>query len=247
MLQDEHVPSYGTTHLVPLAIFALGLVGAVWLGRRHRTAPGPTRFSRSAALLVPAVTVPFQLYDVLTDFDIDTTLPLHLCDLAWVATTWALWSHRAYPVALTFFWGLTLTIQGVVTPSLGEDFPDPRYFAFWALHLLIVWAAVYLVIGLGKVPQWRDYGLAVATTVGWAVVTASFNHVADTNYGYLQRKPDGSILDLFGPWPWYVFEEIAVVLTVWAVMTWVGQRWASSRLRRPSRGSRRPHGRSRPS
>ncbi|MEZ0580604.1 TIGR02206 family membrane protein [Nocardioides sp. MH1] len=237
------MPSYGPSHLVPLAIFAVGLVAAVWVGRRHREHDGPTASSRALATLVPAVTVPFQLLDLATDFDIGVTLPLHLCDLAWIAATWALWTQRPFPVALTYFWGLTLTIQGIITPSLGEDFPEPRYFAFWALHLLIVWAAVYLVIGLGLVPRWRDYAAAVATTLAWAVATYCFNEVADTNYGYLQRKPDGSILDLFGPWPWYVVEEVAVVVVAWAAMTW-GARTA---LRRPSRGTHRPRGRSHPS
>ena len=110
-------------------------------------------------MLVPAATVPFQLDRPRLQLrHRRVTLPLHLCDLAWIAATWALWTHKPFPVALTFFWGLTLTIQGVITPALDEDLPHPRYFAFWALHLLIVWAAVYLVIGLGKVPRWRDYG-----------------------------------------------------------------------------------------
>ena len=46
----------------------------------------------------------------------------------------------------------------------------------------------------------RDYRAAVATTLGWAVATYAFNVVADTNYGYLVRKPGTSILDLLGPW-----------------------------------------------
>jgi len=237
------VSPYGVTHLVPLALFAVGLIAAVRLGRRHRAVDGPTRFSRTAALLIPAVTVPAQLVDLAFNFDIDVTLPLHLCDLAWIAATWALWTHRLFPVTLTFFWGLTLTIQGIVTPSLGEDLPHPRYFAFWALHLLIVWAAVYLVIGLGLVPRWRDYGAAVLTTLGWAAATYAFNVAADTNYGYLQRKPSSSILDFFGPWPWYVVEEIAVVLAAWALLTWVAQR----AVKHPSRGSHRPRARSLPS
>lgn len=244
---------YGVTHLVPLALFVVGLVAAVRLGRRHRAADSPTRFSRTTALLIPVVTVPFQLIDLVLNFDLDVTLPLHLCDLAWIAATWALWTHRPFPVALTFFWGLTLTVQGIITPSLGEELPHPRYFAFWALHLLIVWAAVYLVVGLGKVPRWRDYGATVATTLGWAVATYAFNIAADTNYGYLVRKPSGSsILDLFGPWPWYVVQEIAVVVVGWAGMTWTARKLSGARpkergARRPSRGSRRPRARSLPS
>jgi hypothetical integral membrane protein (TIGR02206 family) len=237
------VSSYGPTHVVPLVLFVIGLVAAGYLGRRHRAVDGPTTFSRAAALLIPAVTVPFQLIDLAVNFDIDITLPLHLCDLAWIVATWALWTHHPFPVALTFFWGLTLTIQGVIAPALGEDLPHPRYFAFWALHLLIIWAAVYLVIGLGKVPRWRDYWATVATTLGWAATTYVFNVVADTNYGYLLRKPSGSILDFFGPWPWYVVQEIALVVAGWALMTWIAQKG----VRHPSRGSRHPRARSLPS
>jgi len=230
---------YGVTHLVPLVVFLAGLVLAVVLGRRHRAADGPTRFGRAWALLIPAVTVPFQVIDIVWNFDIDTTLPLHLCDLAWIAAAWALWTLRPFPVALTFFWGLVLTTQGIVTPSLNQDFPHPRYFAFWTLHLLVVWAAVYLVVGLRRAPRWRDYWATVATTAVWAVATYAFNVVADTNYGYLVRKPERSILDLMGPWPWYVVVEILLIAAVWAALTALARPLTS-----PSRGSRRPRARS---
>jgi hypothetical integral membrane protein (TIGR02206 family) len=227
------VAQYGVTHLVPLVIFAMGLVGAAAVGRRHRVVEGPTRFSRTCAVLIPVVTVPFQVIDIVFNFDIDVTLPLHLCDVAWVAATWALWSHKPFPVALTFFWGLTLTIQGVLTPSLNEDLPHPRYFAFWALHLLIVWTAVYLVVGLRRVPRWRDFAATVATTAVWAVSTYVFNVVADTNYGYLLRKPEDSILDLLGPWPWYVLQEVVLTFLVWGLLTAAVQRLRPPAERRP--------------
>jgi len=221
------VTPYGITHLVPLAVFAAGLVAAVLVGRRDAVAyDGPSRFSRTCAVLIPLATVPFQVIDLVYNFDLGVTLPLHLCDLAWIAATWALWTHHPFPVTLTYLWALTLTVQGVLTPSLNEDLPHPRYFAFWALHLLIVWAAVYLVIGLRRAPSWRDYRAAVLTTLGWAVTTYAFNLVADTNYGYLMRKPGTSILDLLGPWPWYVLEEIGIVVVVWALLTVLAQRWA---------------------
>ncbi len=82
--------SYGASHVVPLILFVIGLLVAAWLGRKHRAIDGPTRFSRTVAVLIPAVTVPFQIVDLALNFDIDVTLPLHLCDLAWIAASWAL-------------------------------------------------------------------------------------------------------------------------------------------------------------
>lgn len=219
---------YGPSHLVPLVVFVVGVVLVIVVGRRERLADpaaGPSRFSRVGAVLIPVVTVPFQVIDIVTDYDIDTTLPLHLCDIAWIAATWALWTHRPFPVALTFYWGLVLTIQGVFTPSLNQDVPHPRYFAFWGLHLLIVWAAIYLVAGRRLAPRWRDYGASLLATAVWAVSTYVFNVVAETNYGYLRHKPQtGSILDLLGPWPWYVLAEIALIAAVWALLTVLARR-----------------------
>ena len=96
------------------------------------------------------------------DFDVGTSLPLQLCDLAWIAAIVALWTRHRAATALVYFWGLTLTVQGILTPSLSELFPDPRYFMFWGMHFFTVWAAVYLTFGLGVRPGWRSYRLTVA-------------------------------------------------------------------------------------
>lgn len=213
--------AYGGTHLVMLVVAVLGLVPAVLLGRARRPAGAADPVGRALGTLVGGIGVAMLILDVSTDFDRDVSLPLHLSDLAWMAAAVALWTRHRVPVALTYFWGLVLTTQAIVTPSLGEDFPEPRFFGFWALHLLVVWAAIYLVWGVRLAPRWRDYRTTVAITLGWAVAAYAFNAVADTNYGYLQRKPSsGSALDLLGPWPAYVVAEVAILAGLWALMTW---------------------------
>ncbi|MGH8966572.1 MAG: TIGR02206 family membrane protein, partial [Actinomycetes bacterium] len=170
--------------------------------------------------------------------EVHTILPIQLCDLAWVAAAWALWTRRAYPVALTYYWGLTLTTQAVITPALAEGFPSLRFVAFWGTHLLVVWAAVFLTWGLGLRPTWRGYRGTVLTTLVWAAVVFTINANTGTNYGFLNRKPSTpSILDLLGPWPFYVVLEIVIVLSVWALITWP---WVAAGRRaavEPARGS----------
>ena len=101
---------------------------------------------------------------------------------------------------------------------------------FWGMHFLSVWAAVYLTFGLGYRPTWPDFRFAVLVTLAWAVAMLGFNAATGTNYGYLSRKPASTTpLDWLGPWPLYVVLEMAVIVAVFALITWPWQRSAIRR------------------
>lgn len=233
ILASHGFESFSPEHLVILGVFLLGAVVLGVLGRHWRGRESGNRFAVGYALLIPVFTVPFQILQLLPDdYDRGTSLPLQICDLSWMVAVHALATRRAWSVALLYFWGLTLTMQAVVTPSLGQTFPDPRYFMFWGMHLLTVWAAVYLVAFAGG-PDWRGFRFTVAVTAFWAVLVMAFNGLADTNYGYLNGKPDSaSLLDVLGPWPLYVVAEVAILIVVWAAMT---RPWVESRTGGPVR------------
>jgi hypothetical integral membrane protein (TIGR02206 family) len=157
---------------------------------------------------------------------IGESVPLRLTDLATVAAAYALWSQRHWALALTYYWGLVLSTQALITPVLkSPDFPHYQFLAFWAIHLLVVWAAIYLTWGRRLRPQWRSYRIAVVVTVVWAAVTFTFNSIAGTNYGFINKKPaTATLLDLLGPWPVYVLTAATLILIVWALMTLPWQR-----------------------
>ena len=217
---DDRFQAFTPEHYVLLGIFAVGCVLAALWGRSHRATDRELAARRGFAVVVAVVAVAEQAYQLTPgDFDLGTSLPLALCDLATLSAVVALWTRGPRSAAFTYYVGLTLTTQGVITPSLGQSFPDPRYLGFWALHFLVVWAAVYLTWGLGLRPTWRLYGFTVAVTASWAVVVYLVNVAAATNYGYLNAKPrSASLLDLMGPWPVYVVVEIAVVAIGWALL-----------------------------
>jgi hypothetical integral membrane protein (TIGR02206 family) len=214
--------AFSGQHYLILVLFLVGAFLIVWLGRRQRGTPGEDLTRRVLTVGVLVAAVPVQIYQfVPSDWDLGTSLPLALCDLAWMTAAYALWTRSWWSTALTYYWGLTLSTQGLITPSLGQTFPDPRYFGFWSLHFLVVWSALYLTFGIGIRPSWRGYRVTVAATAVWAAVVYTFNEIADTNYGYLNHKPSSaSILDVLGPWPLYVLAEIVIVVVLWAAMTW---------------------------
>jgi hypothetical integral membrane protein (TIGR02206 family) len=191
----------------------------VWVGRRQ-TQRQARVLCRVLGAVTAVVYAAILLY-VMSPPTIDS-VPLQLTDLATVVGAYALWSQRQWAYALTYYWGLVLSTQALISPALqGPDFPSLRYLAFWSIHLLVVWAAIYLTWGRGMRPGWRDYRLTVIVTAVWATVTFTFNTVTGTDYGFLNRKPSTvSLLDVLGPWPVYLFVAAALVSMVWALMTW---------------------------
>lgn len=215
--------TFGPDHLAWMAVCLLGCGGAVWLGRRMRSRDGEPGLRRAVAVVLVAMTVPLQVLQLLPgDFRLATSLPIQMCDLAWMLAAWALWSGQRRPAQVLLLWGVTLVPQAVVTPDLVETFPDPRYLMFWSMHLLTIWAAVYLgATGQGR-PSRRGLVVAVVVTLLWVGSVMTFNALTGTNYGYFNGKPrGGSLLDLLGPWPAYVVAEVGIVLAVWAVITMI--------------------------
>ena len=168
------------------------------------------------------IAVPIQVLQFTPDeWDVQTSLPLQLCDWAWLAAAVALWTRSRLAATIIYLWGLTLTTQAIATPALTTPYPGLRWWMFWALHLLIVWAAIHVIWGMKLHPTWTTYRQTVAITLTWLFVTMRFNVLVGTNYGYLNRKPtQASALDLLGPWPGYVLAEILIVLAAWALLTW---------------------------
>jgi hypothetical integral membrane protein (TIGR02206 family) len=208
--------AYGTSHWVVLVLTVLGAAAFVALGRRTAT----WWVGRPLAVLIVLLNLVMQAW-VFDPDDVARTLPLQLSDLAPYAAGYALWTRSWRAGHLTYYWGLTLSSQALLTPVLrGPDFPGVEFVAFFAIHVLVFWAATHLAWGLRMRPGWPGYRFAVTATVCWAAAMLVVNSYAGTNYGFLSAKPDTpSLLDLLGPWPWYLLPETALVLGVWALMT----------------------------
>ncbi|MEV0295321.1 TIGR02206 family membrane protein [Nocardia sp. NPDC050710] len=213
--------AYGLSHWIVLAVFAVGAVQVVVIGRTHRNADAARRFSRTFGAVTLALYLAIYLATMFPP-TLGRSVPLRLTDLATLVAGYALWSHRHWAYALTYYWCLTLSTQALISPALeSPDFPHYEFLAFWAIHLAVVWAAIYLTWGIGMRPDWRSYWFTVAVTVAWVAITFVFNSLADSNYGFVNRKPSTpSLLDVLGPWPWYLGTVAVVLLVVWALMTW---------------------------
>ena len=153
------------------------------------------------------------------EMGIDNVLPAHFCDVAAVLGALALLTRKPELCELTYFWGLAGTTQGMLTPALEVDFPDPRFFTFFALHSGVVITALHLVLGRGITPRRGAVGRALAWMLVYAAAAGAINTATGSNYGFLCRKPPtASLLDLIGPWPWYLGSLVLIALMLFTLL-----------------------------
>lgn len=132
-------------------------------------------------------------------------LPLHLCGAAALLVAYVL-VQRAYSVyEIVYFWGLGGTLQALLTPDLQHGFPSLLYVTFFLGHGLVILGVIYATVVYDFRPTLRSVKRTVIVTLVYMALVASLNLALGTNYLYLRRKPERpSLMDYFGPWPWYI-------------------------------------------
>lgn len=217
------MPQYGAAHLTMLTVIAAAAVLAVPLGRALRVRAAADTVLRAGGWLLMAVAIGWTLWGVLPgNWDLDASLPFHYTDALRVITAVALITRAPWAIAISYYWGLTLNAQSILTPDLRYlQHPVPEFIAYWFAHGTAFVVPVLLVWGLGYRPTWRGYLATMALTLGWAALAMTVNLLLGTNYAYLAHAPSGrSVLDLLGGWPLYIAWEVLLVAGVFALMTW---------------------------
>jgi hypothetical integral membrane protein (TIGR02206 family) len=146
-------------------------------------------------------------------------LPLHLCSLAVFLTAWMLLTAQSRVYEVAYFWALGGTTQALLTPDLAFGFPDPAYLLFFVGHGLVIIGVLYATLAMGLRPWPMSVVRAALITLAVAVVMFFINLWLGTNFLYLMAKPArASLLDWFGPWPWYWLGLIGVALVSFLVL-----------------------------
>jgi hypothetical integral membrane protein (TIGR02206 family) len=194
-------------HVGALAAIA-AVAGALVAAARRRPGNWTKIAAGALAVILVAAEVGWWIYLAVTgagEAELSTALPLQLCDAAIFIAALALLLRAQLLVEVTYFWGLAGTIQALITPDLPQHFPSFPFFQYYVAHGGIVTAALFLVVGLGQWPR-RDALLRVlAITIVYVLVVSAIDAASGANYMYLRSKPaSDSLLDLLGPWPWYI-------------------------------------------
>ncbi len=226
-LQDEH-----------LAVVALTAAAALLAPAWARAAPPARRrlLARTLAVaLLAAYAAEHALFLARGTWRAERNLPLHLSDVTVLVSAAALWTTRPLLVELTWSWGLTAALAALLTPDLAVGAESPFFWTFAVTHALPPVAATLLVLGLGLRPRAGALGRVVAATALVAACAAAGTALTGGNYMFLREPPEeASLLDLLGPWPWYVVGAGALGVALFALLDALTPRAAGS----PARAAR---------
>ena len=218
-----------------LALTVLVLGGMI--GLRRLGSPWAIRVERVLAIALLINWLVSALARYLTgELNLQNALPLHLCDVAAFAGAIALLKRDPLAAELVYFFGLAGTLNGLITPALLQDFPHLTFFAFFLGHSGIVIAAVHVVAGMGLIPRPGALGRMLGCILSYAAMVGAINWVLGTNYGFVCWKaPSPSLMDVLGPWPWYVGSLVLLSLVFFVLLNlpFVIQRWRKKDLALP--------------
>jgi hypothetical integral membrane protein (TIGR02206 family) len=152
----------------------------------------------------------------------DYSLPLELCNLVLIACVISLFKPNQFISEIAYFWGLGGVLQATLTPDLGKGFPSWDCVLFFWGHGVTLMAIIFLAFSREfKLRKGSILHMMIALNI-YALVVGAVDKIMGWNYGYLCRKPVmPSLLDLLGPWPWYLLSLEGIAFLMFLVLNWL--------------------------
>jgi hypothetical integral membrane protein (TIGR02206 family) len=211
---------FGAAHLVALAIVLL--VNLAWFGLRSRLDDTARRRIRTGlAWLLLVNEAAWHLWHLgVGTWTLQTMLPLHLCSALVFVSAAMLLTRNETLYQWCCFLGIGGAIQPLLTPDIGiYGFPHFRFFQSMISHGCIVTAAIYMTVVEGHRPQLRTILHIVIGLNLYMFVVGGVNAILGSNYLFIAHKPDAqTLLNVMGPWPWYILSMEAVGLIVFLLL-----------------------------
>lgn len=160
-------------------------------------------------------------------WSVRTSLPLQLSDLSVYLSAIMLVTKSRKLFVFLYFVGIGSSIQALATPDLGMfSFPHIRYILFFISHGSVFLSCLLMtVIGTYRLRQ-RSLWVTVLIVNVYGVCIYLLDRWLGANYMYLTKKPGGSsLLDVLGPWPWYIASAEAITIACFYILYWLYRRF----------------------
>ena len=146
-------------------------------------------------------------------------LPLELCDASLALAVIALFTLRPLVFDIVYYTALAGTSMALITPNLWEPFPSFPTIQFFIAHGLTLASVLYLLWSGQARPRPGSVLRAMVFVNLWAGIAGAADWLLKTDFMYLRAKPQNpSLLDLLGPWPWYILSAEGVALCLFLLL-----------------------------
>ena len=211
---------YGAGHLISLGIVVATLAFLIW-GWKNPTEADKRHARLFLFCTFLVIEVSWHAWNVAVGaWSVQQHLPLHLCSLSSLAVLYLLVTRDYRVYEIFFFIGIAGASQTLITPEAANfGLPHFRAIQTLAAHGMIVIVLVYLTTIEGLRPTWKSVWKTMIAINAYFVVITPLNYLLGSNYMYTLRKPaSASLLDLLGPWPWYLFWTEFVALGLFILL-----------------------------
>ncbi|MHC4081911.1 MAG: TMEM164-related integral membrane acyltransferase [Planctomycetota bacterium] len=225
---------FGWMHFLVTAVSAAGWLLIVRASRPLAGTRAEQTFRLSLGLVILAVNLLFTVHRVaFVQQEFKESLPLQLCDLAWMVAAWSILSGGdpgRLQHQLAYYWGLGLSSFSYLTPVLQKGPATIFFWEYWTPHWLILAVAILNVAVFRVGPSWRSYLRVTAVTAALVGLGLLFNLAFDTSYCFTGRytPTNPTLLDVLGPWPLRIVWMVLIGAAIFALMTLPACRRTSS-------------------
>ncbi|MEG7283177.1 YwaF family protein [Bacillus sp. 0909A] len=215
---------FSTEHAVTLGLIGV-LAILLFLFRRSVKQPAFSTFLRYLfVFLLLASQIGYQIWMIATGrWSVRTSLPLQLSDLSVYLSAIMLVTKSRKLFVFLYFVGIGSSLQALLTPDLGMfSFPHVRYILFFISHGSVFLSCLLMaVIGTYRLRQ-RSLWVTVLIVNLYGGIIYLVDRWLNANYMYLTKKPGGSsLLDVLGPWPWYIASAEAIAIASFFILYWL--------------------------
>ncbi|MTH51938.1 TIGR02206 family membrane protein [Bacillus mangrovi] len=213
---------FEASHTAVLGILFI-LVFLMYLFRKKLQQRNLKVYERALAVSLIVTELLYHVWLIVnSNWSVNHALPLELCNISFIMAVLLLLTGNRLIYEILLFIGLLGASQALLTPVLEIGFPHFRFFHFFYTHVWIFAVPLYYTWVKGYRPTFHSVWKMVLFLNILLPAVLGVNFVTGGNYMFLAHKPSsGSLLDLLGPYPWYILSLEAIAagmgLVLWLV------------------------------
>ena len=211
---------FGTKHLIVVAFFALVILW-LFLGWKNPTEQGKKRFRFILIAVLLFWEGAWHLWNIWAGtWTLQEHLPLHACSIMVWAGIFMLLTNNYHIYEFVYFMGIAGALQAFLTPEAGiYGLWHFRAMQTLIVHGTLIVTPIYLTLKEGYRPTWKSFLRVVVGMNIYMVIVFFINKALGSNYLFIMHKPPtASLLDVLGPWPWYLLAVEAIGFTLFFLL-----------------------------